>query len=91
MKRDVKHYLILSLGWIFIFLGIIGLFLPILQGILFLAIGLIILSRKSARVRLLNKKIGQRYPKYREVQDDASIRVKRLIEKMSRKKKADTD
>ena len=40
MKKGAKHYLFLALGWIFIFLGILGLFLPILQGILFLAIGL---------------------------------------------------
>ena len=89
MKRDVKHYLLLALGWIFIFLGILGLFLPILQGILFLAIGLIILSRRSPRVRLFNKKIGQRYPKYRAIQDEASARVKRLVEKISRKKNAE--
>ncbi len=86
MKRDVKHYLLLALGWVFILLGILGLFLPILQGILFLAIGLIILSRRSPRVRLFNKKIGHRYPKYREIQDEASARVKRLVAKMSRKK-----
>ncbi|NKB21279.1 MAG: DUF454 family protein [Alphaproteobacteria bacterium] len=86
MKRDVKHYLLLSLGWIFIFLGILGLFLPILQGVLFLAIGLIILSRRSPRVRLFNQKMGQRYPKYRAIQDEASARVKRLMAKFSRKK-----
>ena len=84
MKKGAIHYLLLALGWIFIFLGILGLFLPILQGILFLAIGLIVLSRRSPRVRLLNQKMGQRYPKYRAMQDDATARVKRLIEKISR-------
>ena len=47
MNRRVKRYAILILGWVFIFLGILGLFLPILQGILFLTIGLILLSRES--------------------------------------------
>jgi len=83
MKKGAKHYLFLALGWIFIFLGILGLFLPILQGILFLAIGLIILSRRSPRVRLFNQNIGQRYPKYRAIQDDATARVKRLMDKFS--------
>lgn len=85
-KKGAKHYLFLALGWIFIFLGILGLFLPILQGILFLAIGLIILSRRSPRVRLFNQKMGQRYPKYRAIQADASARAKRLVKKFSRKK-----
>ena len=86
MKKGAKHYLLLALGWIFIFLGILGLFLPILQGILFLAIGLIVLSRRSPRVRLFNQKMGQRCPKYRAIQDDATARVKRLMEKFSWKK-----
>ena len=86
MKKGAKYYLLLALGWIFIFLGILGLFLPILQGILFLAIGFIVLSRRSPRVRLFNQKMGQRYPKYRAIQDDATARVKRLMEKFSRKK-----
>ena len=34
MARSLKRYVILSLGWFFVFLGILGLFLPILQGIL---------------------------------------------------------
>lgn len=33
------------LGWFFIFLGVIGLFLPVLQGLLFLAIGALLLSK----------------------------------------------
>ena len=36
---------ILTFGWIFIVLGVLGLFLPILQGILFLAIGGMLLAR----------------------------------------------
>jgi hypothetical protein len=34
-------------GWILIILGVIGLFLPFLQGILFLASGLALLSTES--------------------------------------------
>ena len=49
-------------GWFFIFLGILGLFLPVLQGILFLAIGAVLLSSVSPRARLLRLKAGQRWP-----------------------------
>ena len=64
MKRNTRHYLLLGLGWVFIVLGILGLFLPILQGILFLAIGLVILSRRSPRVRLLVRRLAKRYPAF---------------------------
>ena len=46
-----KRVLILVSGWFFIVLGILGLFLPILQGILFLAIGSYLLSLESPWVR----------------------------------------
>lgn len=65
MRRRIRHYVILTLGWIFILLGILGLFLPILQGILFLCIGVLLLSSESPRMRLLIMKLGQRYPKFR--------------------------
>ena len=65
MRKGLRHYLIVVSGWAFIFLGFLGLFLPILQGVLFLCIGLVLLSRRSPRVRLLIMKTGSRYPKFR--------------------------
>lgn len=65
MRRRLRRYVILTLGWIFIFLGILGLFLPVLQGILFLCIGFLLLSSESARTRLLVMKLGRRYPRFR--------------------------
>lgn len=44
LVKKIKKIILLALGVIFIILGIIGLFLPFLQGILFLAIGAILLS-----------------------------------------------
>ena len=87
MKGFIKHYFLLSLGWGFIVLGILGLFLPILQGILFLAIGLIILSRRSSRVRLFNQRLCRIYPKYGQIQREASKRVTKLAKKFSRVQK----
>jgi uncharacterized membrane protein YbaN (DUF454 family) len=65
IPRQIRHYLVLALGWIFVFLGILGLFLPILQGILFLCVGAVLLSSESPRVRLLIMKAGRRFPKFR--------------------------
>ena len=51
------------IGILFILLGIVGLFLPVLQGVLFLAIGLYFYSFSSPRLRLwLDTKIAP-YPK----------------------------
>lgn len=43
-------------------LGFIGLFLPILQGILFLFLGLAILGTESRRVRTVLEKLKRRHP-----------------------------
>lgn len=75
MPRVVKHYVLVSLGWFFILLGILGLFLPILQGVLFLCIGLILLSRRSVRVRWLIMRAGRRWPKFRRALDLARAKA----------------
>lgn len=50
------------LGWTFLVLGIAGLVLPVLQGILFLFIGLFILSRQYEWARRWMDKLHRRYP-----------------------------
>ncbi len=59
-----KRKLLVVGGWVFLVLGILGLFLPILQGILFLLVGLILLARAQPRFRLLKMRLKRRYPKY---------------------------
>jgi uncharacterized membrane protein YbaN (DUF454 family) len=58
MKRLAKW----TLGCSFLVLGIIGLFVPILQGVLFIVIGLMILSSVSPRVQKLFEKAAAKYP-----------------------------
>ncbi len=65
MRRKVRRYIILALGWIFVLLGFVWLFLPPLPGLLFCCIGAILLSSQSARMRWLVMKLGRRYPKFR--------------------------
>ncbi|MCZ6609800.1 MAG: DUF454 family protein [Alphaproteobacteria bacterium] len=59
-----KRKLLVVGGWVFLVLGILGLFLPILQGILFLLVGLILLAKAQPRFRLLKMRLKRRYPKY---------------------------
>jgi len=54
----------LIIGWSFIGIGFLGLFLPFLQGILFILIGLSILSSRSPLVRRLLKHLEDRHPHF---------------------------
>lgn len=62
MQAKAKKLILLLFGWGFILLGVIGLFLPILQGVLFLLIGLFILSTEYVWAHRLLLKIRNRFP-----------------------------
>jgi len=52
------------LGWMFILLGLLGLVLPVLQGVLFLAIGIALVGRRNWLIRrstLLFKRFLRRW------------------------------
>jgi len=90
MRKDI---IIVILGWIFIVLGVIGLFLPVLQGILFLFIGLYLLSKKAPWAKKLLNKIRSRYPQIfgrikgaRSQADRYIKKVDRYINRIGRKK-----
>ena len=53
------------LGWAFIVLGIIGLFLPILQGILFICIGVLLLAEDILLFQRLIDKVEDKWPRTR--------------------------
>lgn len=73
-------------GWFCIFLGVLGLFLPILQGILFLLIGLFILSLVSPRVRLFRQRLRARararYPKWTGKFEGAEKRAGAIVKRI---------
>ena len=58
-----KRIALIVTGWIFILLGIVGLFLPVLQGILFLLVGLVILSAEYHWARKLLERLHNRFPR----------------------------
>ena len=62
MRTKAKKMAVLLVGWAFILLGVIGLFLPVLQGVLFLLIGLFILSSEYVWAHQLLLKLRRRYP-----------------------------
>jgi uncharacterized membrane protein YbaN (DUF454 family) len=63
MERQVKRVVALVIGWALIALGVVGLFLPFLQGILFILLGLYVLSRESQTARRWLDRGRKRYPK----------------------------
>lgn len=89
MNQRVKRYAVLALGWVFIFLGILGLFLPILQGILFLTIGLILLSRESEWAAGKLEWLKTRFPRFGKTYDEADRRAMRLWKRVSGRKDSD--
>jgi uncharacterized membrane protein YbaN (DUF454 family) len=58
----VKRYSLLAAGWALLPLGIVGLFLPVLPGALFLIIGLSILSVEYAWARRWITALRSRFP-----------------------------
>ena len=63
MYKQTKRTLLLLSGILFIILGLLGLALPFLQGFLFLAIGFILLSLHSPKIRVWTDVHTVKYPK----------------------------
>jgi uncharacterized protein len=62
-RARLKIILWQALGYFFLVLGVLGTFLPILQGFLFLAIGLIILARHAPWAERLLNYLRQKSPR----------------------------
>jgi uncharacterized membrane protein YbaN (DUF454 family) len=82
-NHGLKRVLILVVGWGFVLLGIAGLFLPVLQGILFLLIGLLILSSEYVWAHHLLSKLRARYPNVSRKADEASAKVHNWMRRWS--------
>ena len=63
MLRQTKRVAVLIVGVAFVLFGILGLFLPFLQGILFLIIGVLLLSAYSPALREWFQTHTRKYPK----------------------------
>jgi uncharacterized membrane protein YbaN (DUF454 family) len=89
MNARFKRIAIYWAGWGFIVLGILGLVLPVLQGILFLLIGLSLLSNSSPWAAKLLNKVRERFPKISKTYDEAMIKAKeyqaRILKKLGKR------
>jgi uncharacterized membrane protein YbaN (DUF454 family) len=79
----MKRLVILGLGCGFIVLGILGLFLPVLQGILFLCIGLMLLAHEWPPAQRLLDRLRRRYPKAAATLDEVERRAKDWFARMA--------
>lgn len=79
MKSKLKSILIIITGWMFIILGILGLFLPFLQGILFILIGLYILSFESPTAKKILSIVKHRFPTLHKKFEEAKKKAKRFF------------
>ena len=79
--KEFKNIGIVIIGWVFIGLGMLGLFLPILQGILFVLIGLSILSSRSPWVRRFLKRMEERFPHHFERIEIRREKIRRWFKK----------
>jgi len=62
MEKQIKRIIVLVIGWVLVAFGVVGLFLPILQGVLFILLGLYVLSRESETAHRWLQKGRKRYP-----------------------------
>lgn len=79
--EEFKRIGILILGWFFVGLGVLGLFLPLLQGILFIMIGLLILSSRSETVKRWLKHLEERHPHHHERMEKWRARIRNWLGK----------
>ena len=85
MKALIKSAIVQLVGWAFVVFGIIGLFLPILQGILFLLVGLIILATEYHWARHLLEKVKARFPSAARHSHEASEKAKVWLHRITRR------
>lgn len=62
VQHHLRRLATLVLGWFLIGIGVIGLFVPILQGVLLILLGLYVLSRESDWARRLLHRFRDRHP-----------------------------
>jgi uncharacterized protein len=79
----VKPILMQILGYAFLVLGVLGLFLPILQGFLFLFVGLLILANYAPWAQRLLDHLEERYPKFARVKEQAESVMERWQERIA--------
>lgn len=91
LKQFLEHHrtkqlIRMSLGWFFIVFGVLGLFLPFLQGILFLAVGVALLADHIPFFMKIKKRIYHKFPKLEKLvhREHARLRLMRLRRRLKK-------
>ena len=71
----MKTIALQAVGYFFLVLGIIGLVVPVLQGILFISIGLIVLAKTAPWAERLLKRFREKCPDAGRLIDKAEAKV----------------
>ncbi|HLO77148.1 MAG TPA: PGPGW domain-containing protein [Magnetospirillum sp.] len=82
MSPRASRLIKIVVGWFFLVLGVLGLFLPILQGVLFLAIGLAILASEQVWAHRLLTWLKRRFPRFAKQFDQARHQSERWGHKL---------
>jgi len=82
VKAVWNRLITLAAGWGFISLGIVGIILPVMPGIIFLIIGVYLLSLESFWFANKLDKVGQKYPKFAKINSSARIRARQILRRI---------
>ncbi|MCK6453304.1 MAG: hypothetical protein L6R19_21010 [Alphaproteobacteria bacterium] len=78
----LRKVAILTLGYLFLAFGVVGIALPFLHGLLFLLIGLALLSREVAWAGRMRGWIAERFPRAHDVAVEAEFRAGRWLRRL---------
>ena len=88
MRTTAKKLALLLIGWGFILAGMVGMILPVLPGIVFMLIGLLILSSEYVWASNLLQKIRTRFPAMSSRLNEAATKAYKWTGKSESKENA---
>jgi len=80
-----RKFAILTLGYFFLAVGVVGIALPFLHGLLFLLLGLALLSQEVAWAGRVRDWIAERFPRAHSVAVEAEFRAGRWLRRLRRR------
>ena len=89
-RTPLQKLLYSGTGWLCLLIGVIGGFIPVLQGWIFVLAGVMILSREHEWVHDLVQKFKLRYPKVGRMMDRGADEAQKVMDKMLRRVRAKT-
>ncbi|MBI4183747.1 MAG: hypothetical protein HY521_07095 [Proteobacteria bacterium] len=78
-RPTLRRWLRRGAGWGFVVVGLAGLVLPVLQGVLFLGVGLYLLADDSPWARRAIARLRRRFPRHAQTLDRAEARARAWI------------